>query len=540
MIDTKNSKFDDLKLLSDTRDYPMLLEKLNKNNHTNFETLSKCIGMPYISIGFDKLKEKTGISDENGRLGFKLNDNLCKHLFEMTVLKENNTYKYNWDNRNKGLSREDYLALNDKERYQLERLHAIKADLFESIVIYFDEHRNEDDSLQSDNEQSNIQSEKEKYKNFIANIDQDDKEILKFHETICTYYSENYQSTDGELTNSVKEAFKKELGIDKNSLEIKVKCTEASEKIANLSKKLNGTSQTLQKLISPLNNILMDQDFYNAQITSEKRLERLNEFNKKLDVLNKIVDENTDSTNNKLIISILAYFPKNAFNLSSEECNEISKISACNQTLQKSLRDQTCNKFSNNLNAQNFKDQINNMDSLSLSLLNKKISEKGKVYASISVNEFINILEEIPSKITNKDLAKIQKKQNIKKIYDALYEGETTIWKKRGTIIDDLINDKLSLNDFYKHVENNPNSRTAKAFNLYTHHNKNGISKNNFYLLKDIHEYCKNHSGLFYQTDNNLNNTTNKNKESSNSLTLFKDYAEKNPYSRSAKIYNTI
>ncbi|WP_119342869.1 J domain-containing protein [Facilibium subflavum] len=135
----------------------------------------------------------------------------------------------------------------------------------------------------------------------------------------------------------------------------------------------------------------------------------------------------------------------------------------------------------------------------------------------------------------NKTESNIQKSPEITaitKIYNALFEGETTRFKKRGSIIDSAKN----IEDIRKNARDG--TRTKKALELYDKYSKNGkgdLSTNNINLAKDIHDYGKAHSGIFSKTSANEGW---KNKTSDS--ILFQTYVENNRGSRSSRIYNAL
>ncbi|MCF6765024.1 hypothetical protein L3V82_04490 [Thiotrichales bacterium 19S3-7] len=107
------------------------------------------------------------------------------------------------------------------------------------------------------------------------------------------------------------------------------------------------------------------------------------------------------------------------------------------------------------------------------------------------------------------------------RIYNALYNGATTIFKKQN------ITSTSSIDAINQHIVNCPTSRAAKALALLNKYkgSSNGISKNNNNLFREIHQYAYESSKLFSKT-----NTQN------NVGFIFATYARQHPESRSAKI----
>lgn len=82
-------------------------------------------------------------------------------------------------------------------------------------------------------------------------------------------------------------------------------------------------------------------------------------------------------------------------------------------------------------------------------------------------------------------------------IYNAVYQGETTIFKIKKNF------DKMSLNQIKEHAIKYPDSRTAVAWRI--HQNSLTQSYNTTrkaYLFHKIHEYAASHSGFISKTKN--------------------------------------
>ncbi|MBA2710224.1 MAG: hypothetical protein H0U57_06505 [Tatlockia sp.] len=100
----------------------------------------------------------------------------------------------------------------------------------------------------------------------------------------------------------------------------------------------------------------------------------------------------------------------------------------------------------------------------------------------------------IPETSNNSD--PIVSKQNpiyvlraFRKIYEALYEGQTSFFKTPKK--------RLSYNEIVKYSKEHPTSRTAKAWELAQLHHHNPTSENQK-LFKSIHQYCFENSSSFF------------------------------------------
>ncbi|MCF6777120.1 hypothetical protein L3V83_11160 [Thiotrichales bacterium 19X7-9] len=112
-------------------------------------------------------------------------------------------------------------------------------------------------------------------------------------------------------------------------------------------------------------------------------------------------------------------------------------------------------------------------------------------------------------------------RDNFFKIYSALYDGTTTIFKKQN------ITSTSSIAAINQHIIDHPTSRAAKALTLLNKYkdSSDSISKNNNNLFREIHQYAYESSKLFSKTSTQ-----------NNASFIFATYAEQHPGSRSAKI----
>ncbi|QIV95947.1 hypothetical protein EDC55_10253 [Allofrancisella inopinata] len=119
----------------------------------------------------------------------------------------------------------------------------------------------------------------------------------------------------------------------------------------------------------------------------------------------------------------------------------------------------------------------------------------------------------------------------LKKIYHGLAAGSTAWFKGRSGINIDRIN----LQEFLSYAHANPNSRSAKALELYNkHYYNNSTASPKLTLIKDIHDYSHRKSGLLKWSKSN--------KSWKNELdqAKFENYIDKNPKSRTAKIVTQL
>lgn len=118
-----------------------------------------------------------------------------------------------------------------------------------------------------------------------------------------------------------------------------------------------------------------------------------------------------------------------------------------------------------------------------------------KILAELRQNNQIKI-EEIKRErieIENKD-----KVQAFQKIYQALYDGETTFWKSKSFLKGkENLSYEQMLQEITTHKNNKPHSRTQVAWQLAEKY-KNNCS--NIALFKEIHNKSYSKSGLFRQT----------------------------------------
>ncbi|MBA3536757.1 MAG: hypothetical protein H0T84_09135 [Tatlockia sp.] len=84
------------------------------------------------------------------------------------------------------------------------------------------------------------------------------------------------------------------------------------------------------------------------------------------------------------------------------------------------------------------------------------------------------------------------KVDNFKTIYKALYKGQSSLFKSWNSLVD---KDELTEAEIDNYVKTNPNSRSAKAWQLAIRH-ESRLDKNK--LFKQIHTYAYAHSSSFF------------------------------------------
>lgn len=91
-----------------------------------------------------------------------------------------------------------------------------------------------------------------------------------------------------------------------------------------------------------------------------------------------------------------------------------------------------------------------------------------------------------------------KKLDDFKKIYNALYDGQTSFFKGKRRVYS-------SVDEIEHYIKSNPKSRTAKAWALTIHYYSTPMITNYEQLIGDIHRYAYSKSsifGLFKRTTN--------------------------------------
>jgi hypothetical protein len=81
--------------------------------------------------------------------------------------------------------------------------------------------------------------------------------------------------------------------------------------------------------------------------------------------------------------------------------------------------------------------------------------------------------------------------QAFRKIYNALYEGQSSLFKSKAD------HNELTIEKIRSHIDKKPNSRSAEAWKLAQIHYEN-TSATNLDLFKSIHKYSFKHSSTFF------------------------------------------
>ncbi|TNF65246.1 MAG: hypothetical protein EP298_13415 [Gammaproteobacteria bacterium] len=172
-------------------------------NHGNAPT-GKTFGQSYYSQGRNVSLANVEINSENLKIADK------KYIFEKQI-------NFSWEINRNSFTETEYLRLSEQNKVQMHRLHAIFDDT-RGFYQQFYSQKKLDDYDYFDSLQKNILN------TTLTNINNDPllaKQQQYFAARILNFYEDNYQETDGQLSDNVKLLFLKEAKvIDKNAVSI--------------------------------------------------------------------------------------------------------------------------------------------------------------------------------------------------------------------------------------------------------------------------------------------------------------------------------